>query len=270
MIVQNKSGVSPPSSTALCALQMMVAMVRLRGEILMKLKALSMLAIATISMAAGVLARPYFSMAVDPSPRPTQRPGMMQPGNRPMMPSMQMSSEFEFLSQMIPHHEEAIATAQAVLERSDRPEMRTFAQDIIDVQSAEIDQMQTWLGEWYSDQVSSSTYIPMMRDLSSLSGDELDEAFLEDMIRHHMHAVMMSQMLINHGWVEHDPVLPFAEAIASTQRQEIHQMHAWLQDWYGVSGMPHHRVGRQTYRHSPPMHPMRSRRNIGPERSTMP
>lgn len=156
----------------------------------------------------------------------------------PMMMQMQVSSEFEYLSQMIPHHEEAIATAQRVLEQSDRPEMREFAQTIIDVQSAEIEQMQNWLKAWYPGEKSSATYTPMMRDLSQLKGNDLDQAFLEDMIMHHMGAVMMSHMLIRHGLVEHDAVQPFAQNIADTQRQEIGQMQAWLQNWYGVTGMP--------------------------------
>jgi len=155
-----------------------------------------------------------------------------------MMQMMQANTEFEFLSLMIPHHEEAIATAQRVLEYSDRREMREFAQDIIDVQTAEIEQMEAWLDEWYPGQTTNLTYTPMMRDLSQLEGDELDQAFLEDMVMHHMGAVMMSQRLINHGLVEHQAVQPFAQNIANTQRQEIWQMQSWLQDWYGVSGMP--------------------------------
>jgi len=150
----------------------------------------------------------------------------------------QASNEFEFLRLMIPHHEEAVATAQRVLQYSDRPEMQEFAQDIITVQTAEIEQMEAWLDDWYAGQENNLTYSPMMRDLSQLEGDALDQAFLEDMIMHHMGAVMMSQRLVNHGLVEHQAVRPFAQNIANTQRQEIWQMQAWLQDWYGVSGMP--------------------------------
>ncbi len=163
-----------------------------------------------------------------------------------MMQMMQANDEFEFLSLMIPHHEEAIDTAQRVLEYSDRPEMKEFAQDIIDVQTAEIEQMEAWLDAWYPGQETNQTYSPMMRDLSQLAGDDLDQAFLEDMIMHHMGAVMMSQRLVNHGLVEHAEVQPFAQNIANTQRQEIWQMQAWLQDWYGISGRhgPMHRGQR--------------------------
>jgi uncharacterized protein (DUF305 family) len=79
---------------------------------------------------------------------------------------------------------------------------------------------------------------PMMGDLSQLSGDALDRAFLEGMIMHHREAVMMAHHLVNHGLVQHQPVQPFAENIARTQRQEISQMQAWLQDWFGVTSMP--------------------------------
>lgn len=195
-------------------------------------------AVATVGLATvGVLSVPQLSALSDIVPLKQGRtPGWQMPMQHGQM--MQASNEFEFLSMMIPHHEEAIATANRVLEYSDRPEMRAFAQDIIDVQSAEIEQMEAWLDEWYPGQESSLIYVPMMRDISDLEGDELDRVFLEDMIRHHMGAVMMSQMLVNHGLVEHQPVQPFAQNIANTQRQEIWQMRNWLQDWYGVADMP--------------------------------
>ncbi|MBD2464745.1 DUF305 domain-containing protein [Oscillatoria sp. FACHB-1407] len=148
-----------------------------------------------------------------------------------MMP-MQLASEFDYLNQMIPHHQEAIDTAQIILERSNRSEMREFAQDIIDVQSTEIEQMQAWLNEWYPDRPSALLYTPMMRDLRPLEGDALDQTFLEDMISHHHMAVMMSHMLVHRGFVEHEALRPFSERIASSQRNEIHQMQAWLNEWF--------------------------------------
>jgi uncharacterized protein (DUF305 family) len=78
-------------------------------------------------------------------------------------------------------------------------------------------------------------YEPMMRDLSALSGDALDQAFLEDMIPHHMMAVMMSQQLLNARLVVHPEVAPFAASIRDTQRREIQMMSAWLREWFGVT-----------------------------------
>lgn len=163
--------------------------------------------------------------------------GQMQ-GMGAMMSGMEVvESEFDYLAGMIPHHEEAIASAQVLLEGTDRPEMKAFAERIIETQSAEVAQMQEWLTAWYPDQDISVDYEPMMRDLDGLTGDELDQAFLEDMIGHHMEAVMMSQQLLAQDLGEHPETIPFAEQIRDNQHAEIFQMSEWLRDWFGVAPM---------------------------------
>ena len=46
----------------------------------------------------------------------------------------------------------------------------------------------------------------MMRDLEGLQGEVLDKAYIEDMILHHMEAVMVSQQLLSRGLAEHEEV----------------------------------------------------------------
>lgn len=62
-------------------------------------------------------------------------------------------AEFDkaFLSEMIIHHEGAVDMAEQVLQRSSRPELRSFAQEIIDVQAKEIQQMQAWEAAWFTE-----------------------------------------------------------------------------------------------------------------------
>lgn len=148
-----------------------------------------------------------------------------------------VESEFDYLARMIPHHEEAIDSAELLLEGTDRPEMEAFARDIIDTQSAEVAQMQEWLADEYPGRDVSVDYEPMMRDLTGLTGDELDQAFLEDMVGHHMAAVMMSQQLLVGDLAEQPEVVPFAEQIRDGQHAEIIQMRGWLADWFGQTGM---------------------------------
>jgi uncharacterized protein (DUF305 family) len=50
-----------------------------------------------------------------------------------------------FLENMIPHHQSAVDMAKLALKKALRPELKTFAQGVIDVQSKEIMQYQTWL-----------------------------------------------------------------------------------------------------------------------------
>ena len=132
---------------------------------------------------------------------------------------------------MVLHHQEAIDSAQE-LARSDRPAMRRFGRAIVRDQSAQVEQMESWLDEWY-DGGAEATYEPMMRDLSDLEGDELDQAFLEDMVDHHHMAVMMSMQVLMDG-LEHPEVRALARDIRTAQVAEIQMMADWLQDWFGV------------------------------------
>lgn len=55
----------------------------------------------------------------------------------------------EFLSEMIIHHEGAVAMAQKVLETSKRPELIKLAHDIISAQTGEIKMMNDWKSAWF-------------------------------------------------------------------------------------------------------------------------
>lgn len=133
-------------------------------------------------------------------------------------------NEREFLEQMIPHHEEAIATAQEVLDRAGTVErMVSLAQNIITTQTEEVSQMRenyaAWYGEEYTDQ---GVYIPMMRDLKNLSGETLDRVFLHDMTMHHMGAIMMAQTVL--PLAGHEEITTLANAIIVNQSEEINLM----------------------------------------------
>lgn len=162
--------------------------------------------------------------------------GRMQHGARAGM-GMHVESEFDYLAGMIPHHQEAIAAAKLLAKRTERQAMRDFAAGIVTTQTAEVRRMTRWLSEWYPGRDPSVDYDPMMRALDGLTGDALDRAFLEDMIPHHMMAVMMSQQLVWRRLAEHAPVVPFARGIRDTQHEEIRTMSGWLARWFGVSAM---------------------------------
>ena len=150
-----------------------------------------------------------------------------------------VAGEFDYLTRMIPHHEEAIAAAHLLQSGTERPEMRSFAATIIDAQSSEVRQMRAWLAAWYPDRDTRVSYQPMMRDLVGLRDAALDRAFLEDMIPHHMMAVMMSQQLLASGLAAQGPLVPFAVNIRDTQRREIQMMSVWLRDWFGAAAGMH-------------------------------
>jgi len=161
--------------------------------------------------------------------------GMMGVRDVRDMPGMMhtvIDSEFEFLIHMIPHHEEAVSSARILQENTEREEMRNFAEDIIETQTEEIERMTAWLEERYPERDHDFDYHPMMRDYSGLEGEELDRAFLEDMIFHHMEAVMTSQQLLSRGLAESEDVRALSEDIITAQREEIFMMRNWLSSWY--------------------------------------
>ncbi len=149
------------------------------------------------------------------------RMGMMNGMDHGMM---MVSSEKEFITEMIPHHQEAVDTAKQVLARgATTPEIKTLMENIITAQEKEITDMKTWYQVWYRTPYQpSGNYKPMMRDLSKLNGKELDKVFLEDMVMHHMGAIMMAHSV--QGYIEHDEVQNLTNAIIQTQSEEIQLM----------------------------------------------
>ncbi len=152
-----------------------------------------------------------------------------------------------FIEQMIPHHEDAITMAKLALERSERDEIRSLSQNIIDGQSREIDEMKSWYKDWFGRELpenasvmsghgmmsGSSMHMGMMgtnMDLSKLqNATDFDKVFIEDMIPHHQMAVMMANMLkVSTTRAE---MQKLAEDIIVAQTKEIDQMRLWYQKW---------------------------------------
>jgi uncharacterized protein (DUF305 family) len=77
----------------------------------------------------------------------------MKPGAMRMMEKLASLSgaefEIEFMQMMIKHHLAAIREASKCVERAYHDELRELCEDIITTQAAEIEQMRTWLCEWY-------------------------------------------------------------------------------------------------------------------------
>ena len=138
--------------------------------------------------------------------------------------AMMVSSEREFLTGMIPHHQEAVDTATEVVERGgSTPEIKTLAENIIIAQELEIAEMKQWYLAWYGEEyVEEGSYQPMMRELAGLSGADLDRRFLEDMIPHHMGAIMMAQSV--RPYIKHQEITDMADVIMTTQTAEIELM----------------------------------------------
>jgi uncharacterized protein (DUF305 family) len=69
---------------------------------------------------------------------------------RPLMGKTGEEYEKAFLEMMIVHHIGAIEMAEDLLEQTDRPELVKMGNDIITVQTEEVEMMKGWLNDWFS------------------------------------------------------------------------------------------------------------------------
>jgi uncharacterized protein (DUF305 family) len=139
-----------------------------------------------------------------------------------------------FIDAMVPHHESAIAMAQAAkLEGLSQPDLIKIANDIIRSQQAEIDEMVAWRKEWFGsaeiDPAGAATLglskseMGMLHRSEDLSGSgDVDQAFAEMMIDHHEGAIRMAELARERG--QHEQVRDVAERIIEAQQREIDVM----------------------------------------------
>ena len=59
-----------------------------------------------------------------------------------------------YVDMMIPHHQGAVVMAEAALTKSQRPEVRSLARQIVGAQSAEIEMLNQWKANWASSPAS--------------------------------------------------------------------------------------------------------------------
>ena len=183
-----------------------------------------------------------------------QAPAAAQSGGRDPAPNPNVAAiETDYLMGMVPHHRGAVMMAEMALTKATRPELRTLAQKIIDSQQIEAQLMTNWLRDWYgmeppaghmmSPAMMDKMDMPMMhgmmpdmaarmRALETKTGAAFDVEFLSGMIDHHAMAVMMSAPMLIAG--HHQDLNTLAAEIVIDQGEEIKQMQAWLDTWYGV------------------------------------
>lgn len=135
------------------------------------------------------------------------------------MAHMGASTEEEFIANMIPHHQEAVDTASIIVAKTQNAELKKIAENIVSAQKAEITLLNSWMKSWYPNSTLKVGYIQMMRDLSKLSDHDLDDAFMEDMIKHHEWAVHMAEEVLEVS--QRPEIVKMANDIIRTQNAEI-------------------------------------------------
>jgi uncharacterized protein (DUF305 family) len=184
-------------------------------------------------------------------------PAQAQSPLRDVVPDQRAAQvERDFLMGMVPHHRGAIRMSELALQKATKPELREFAQKVIDEQNVEIALMTNYLRDWYgaqppagdmpSDAMMRQMNMPMMhgtmpsaqdmmremQSLEAMSGSDFDIAYMSMMSEHHTMAVMMATPVLIGGF--HGDLYTLASTIVKDQGEEIVQLRDWLRTWYNV------------------------------------
>jgi uncharacterized protein (DUF305 family) len=156
--------------------------------------------------------------------------------------------DLRFIDAMTLHHRGAIAMAKEAEQKSQRPEIKKLARNIIVAQSREENELlQKWRKAWYPQANAEpvayggegKSVVPMsneqqqsmamLEDLGS-ADPEFDLRFMNAMIAHHEGAVTMAQDALNKS--KRPEIKKLAQEIIDSQQAEINQMKQWQQAWY--------------------------------------
>jgi uncharacterized protein (DUF305 family) len=152
--------------------------------------------------------------------------------------TMTKDADHDFSMMMKMHHQGAIDMGNKELEKGDDATIKAMAQTMINMQQAEIQELQAFLdshtpeasaeGEmWDMEAMEAMDRMDKNADLEVLTGDaDHDMAIL--MINHHQSAMDMAQSLLHHG--HHDELKEMATKMIEDQTKEIKDLQAWLLD----------------------------------------
>lgn len=151
--------------------------------------------------------------------------------------------DLQFIDTMIVHHQGAVKMAQMVLGKTERAELKSFAQRVIEDQTKEIDQLKSWRDQWYAGKAPAiNMAMPgmmnegmkimngaHMKTMDEMEPAHFDNHFLNMMIPHHQGAIDMSKEALKKA--EHQEIKDLAKRIIAAQSTEIKQMEQWKAAW---------------------------------------
>lgn len=149
-------------------------------------------------------------------------------------------ADVAFLTDMIPHHVQALVMVDMTEGRESSPEFTELTQGIDAAQGPEIDQMSAWLEEWGYEVPDSTSHMGTMMDdndmgmmtdddittLGSMMGSDFEDMWMRMMIEHHEGAIEMAQIELRDG-INPD-ARDLASRIITAQEGEIAVMEALL------------------------------------------
>ncbi len=146
--------------------------------------------------------------------------------------------DLQFIDTMTAHHQSAIDMAKMVDGRTQNPDLKKFAAQIIGDQEKEIGQLKSWRDTWYTGKSSTiNMEMPGMADsmkmdmpkLTNSKDREYDQAIVEMKTAHQAGAVTMAKEALTKA--EHEEIKALSNQIIKAQDAEIQMMADWKAKW---------------------------------------
>ena len=165
--------------------------------------------------------------------------GMMTMHEDMMAGMMANDADVAFAKGMLAHHQGAVAMAKTQLKYGKDETMNKLAQDVIDAQQSEIEQMQNWLASHPDtdsqpntkamQQAYEQSMQPMQGDMmTGIQDSDADMAFAKGMLAHHQGAIAMSNVQLEYG--QDAEMNKLAQDIIDAQQSEIELMQSWISE----------------------------------------
>ena len=146
--------------------------------------------------------------------------------------------DLQFIDTMTAHHRGAADMAKMVDGKTQNPDIKKFASQIIADQEKEIAQMKVWREKWFAGKPSAVNMEmagmmgSMKMDMAKLKNakdKDFDLAFIDMMTPHHAGAVTMAKEAL--AKAEHAEIKTLSSQIIKAQESEIKMMADWKSKW---------------------------------------
>lgn len=135
--------------------------------------------------------------------------------------------DLRYLNSMIAHHRGAMLLAEQALSQSQRPEIKTLANDILAGEPQAIAELYAWKQDWYQD--SRQVADPYPVHLGTYN-ETFDLRFLNSLIAHHQVGIdMVKEVRLKSNRNE---ILDNADAVEQFLNNGVTMLSAWRQEWY--------------------------------------
>jgi len=137
--------------------------------------------------------------------------------------------DLRYINEMIAHHRGAVLLAQKALDKTQRPEIKALAEEIIKNEPIAISELYKWKKDWYGD--IKKVKDPVVANLGE-SNETFDLRFLNALIFHHQSGVLMTKEARLKS--SRSEILNNADTVELFLNDSLKKLINWRQEWYKI------------------------------------